>query len=72
MEGIGEDLFNINTIIAELEKAAKENDNEATKFRNKGMFALAAWKRKEALKNQQNAEWLKELDKRRLRESLDD
>lgn len=68
----GEDIFNLGMIISDQEKLSRQCDEEAYKFHNKGLRALAAWKRKDALKYKQIADWLKELDKRRLRESLDD
>ena len=66
------DVFDINRIIDEMEAAAKKKNRESNKLSDKGMRASANWLLREALKFQQIADWLKELNGRRLRENLDE
>lgn len=66
------DVFDINRVIDELEAAARKKKRESNKLSDKGMRASANWLLLKALKYQQTADWLKELNGRRLRENLDE
>lgn len=66
------DVFDINRVIDEMEAAARKKKRESNKFSDKGMRASANLTLLEALKFQQIADWLKELNGRRLRENLDE
>lgn len=66
------DVFDINRIIDELEAAARKKKRESNKFSDKGMRASASGLLLESLKYKQIADWLKELNGRRLRENLDE
>lgn len=66
------DVFDINRVIDELEAAARKKKRESNKLSDKGMRASANWLLLKSLKYQQTADWLKELNGRRLRENLDE